>query len=104
MKTATKLKGMAMTARNVPKVMSGNKTQTRRIESELRDLFGDELVRAVEPPNENTFFRFSFERKLKHGISISANSGMKPTARMRGNETIGYLFMNLNLRRNHDPF
>lgn len=31
MKTETKIRGMAMTARNVPKVMSGAKTQTRRI-------------------------------------------------------------------------
>ena len=38
MTTATKIRGMAMTARNVPKVMSGAKTQTRRIESWLRSI------------------------------------------------------------------
>ena len=53
-------RGIAMTARNVPKVMDGGKTQTRRIESDLRnvdDIYSD--CQKLTASNGNTFFRLS---------------------------------------------
>ena len=61
MKTETKMLGIGMTGRNVPKVMSGAKTQTRRIESWLRRL--DDIYSHVDKmfdeENGQVWFRFS---------------------------------------------
>lgn len=61
MTTATKISGMAMTARNVPKVMSGEKTQTRRIESWLSriDDIYDHVDKMFDEENGEVWFRFS---------------------------------------------
>lgn len=61
MKTETKILGIGMTQANVPKVMSGAKTQTRRIESWLRRL--DDIYSHVDKmfdeENGQVWFRFS---------------------------------------------
>lgn len=56
------MKGIAMTARNVPKVMTGPKTQTRRVEAALRRL--DDIFDTVERLTDEDgkfYFRFSYE-------------------------------------------
>ena len=43
--TTTKMRGISMTARNVPKIMDGSKTQTRRIINPQPPFFGGSIVK-----------------------------------------------------------
>ena len=61
MTVQTKMLGIGMTERNVPKVMSGDKTQTRRIEAWLRriDDIYDHVDKMFDEENGEVWFRFS---------------------------------------------
>ena len=57
MKTETKMLGIGMTERNVPKVMDGSKTQTRRIESVLRKIESSKAAKYFDDAKP-VFWRF----------------------------------------------
>ena len=59
-----KMLGIGMTQRNVPKVMDGRKTQTRRIESCLRELSGVPSVRSKSEVGDRGELFFSIQEGL----------------------------------------